>query len=215
MSIKFEAACAAALLVSSHAWAQGAATLGEEWRMPSNTAIQAAPKPVMPNIDIAPQGAAGQKPRLDLEALAKQYQAMQKPKSPTQDQDARPRGLLAFISFSMPEDSIKRIVSQAQACGAVLVIRGFVDRSMQKTAAKVQQVLEEKKVAWIIDPKSFIAYQVTAVPTYVLTSPNGEKDASFSKQVGDVTIEDFLDAVRLQDKQMAPTAASYLRKIRG
>lgn len=215
MSIKLEAACALTLLLSAQAWAQSGEKLGDEWRMPSNTAIQAAPKPVMPNIDISSQGGAGQKPKLDLEALAKQYQALQKPKSPVQEQDARPRGLLAFISFSMPEESIKRIVSQAQACGGVIVIRGFVDRSMQKTAAKVQQVMGDNKVAWIIDPKSFSAYQVTAVPTYVLTSPIGDKEAAFSKQVGDVTIEDFLDAVRLQDKQLAPTAMAYLKKIRG
>lgn len=191
-----------------------AEALGSEWVMPSKGAIATAPRPVMPKIDLQQDKSNPGKAKLDIEALMKQYQGQQTKAQTQPPSDGRPQGLLAFVSLGMPEDSIKNIIRQASSCGATLVIRGFHDRSLTKTAVKIKEVMGDAKVAWKIDPKSFTAYQVTVVPTYVLTGPGGP-DAAYSKQAGDVSLESFLESVQLQDRPMAATAQTYLKKIRG
>lgn len=191
-----------------------AAELGSEWVMPSKGAIANVPKPVMPKIDLQQDRSNPAKAKLDIEALMKQYQGQQATAQAQKPGEGRPRGLLAFVSLGMPEGSIKNIIRQASICGATLVIRGFHDRSLTKTAVKIKEVMGDAKVAWKIDPKSFEAYEVTVVPTYILTGP-GVGDVAYSKQAGDVSLESFLESVQLQDRPMAATAQTYLKKLRG
>jgi len=201
--------------VSQTAMAQSkAAELGSEWVMPSKGAIATVPRPVMPKIDLQQDKSNPGKAKIDIEALMKQYQGQQAKAKAQAPGEARPQGLLAFVSLGMPEGSIKNIIRQASACGATLVIRGFHDRSLTKTAVKIKEVMGDAKVAWKIDPKSFTTYQVTVVPTYVLTGPGGA-DTAYSKQAGDVSLESFLESVQLQDRPMSATAQTYLKKIRG
>lgn len=189
--------------------------LGSEWKVPDAGTLATMPHPVVPRIDLQQDMSNPAKSKLDIEALMQKYQAQPQKARTQAPGEGRPQGLLAFVSFSMPEESLKKIIQQASTCGGVLILRGFHERSLAKTAAKIKAVMGDAKVAWKIDPKSFTAYQISAVPSYVLTAPPSLSDGSYAKQVGDVTIESFLDAVQLQDKQLAPLAKTYLKKIRG
>ena len=52
--------------------------------------------------------------------------------------------LLIFVSFSMPEESLKLWAEQASHLGCPLLLRGFVDNDLTKTTAKTQSLFGEK-----------------------------------------------------------------------
>lgn len=75
---------------------------------------------------------------------------------------------LIFISFSMPKESIKLLYSESLNQNATLVMRGLLDGSFKKTAAKLQSL----NVVAQINPKLFKEYQIERVPTIVAVAGN-------------------------------------------
>ena len=71
--------------------------------------------------------------------------------------------LLVFVSFSMPESSLKSLVEEAKTHNAVLVIRGLHEDSFVKTAAKLKKL----EVSVDIHPELFEAHKITSVPTFI------------------------------------------------
>ena len=71
--------------------------------------------------------------------------------------------LLVFVSFSMPEASLKSLAQAAEQQNAVLVMRGLYEDSFVKTTNK----LKELGIGVDINPELFTTHQVTAVPTFV------------------------------------------------
>lgn len=76
--------------------------------------------------------------------------------------------LLVFVSFSMPEVSLKRLANDAEKHNAVLVMRGLYEDSFVKTANK----LKDLEIGVDINPELFEVHQVTAVPTFVAVRSN-------------------------------------------
>jgi len=99
----------------------------------------------------------------------------------TSSESKQNQNLIVFVSFSMPEASLKALFEALDKNPDVkLVMRGLVDDSMDKTARKINElggVLE-------INPELFDRYQITHVPTFVLV--NGDKPAL--KLAGNVTL---------------------------
>ena len=75
---------------------------------------------------------------------------------------------LIFISFSMPKESIKLLYSESLNQNATLVMRGLLDDSFKKTAAKLQEL----NIVAQINPKLFKQYQIERVPTIVAVTGN-------------------------------------------
>ncbi len=71
--------------------------------------------------------------------------------------------VLIFVSFSMPEASLKSLFQEAQKQGAVLVMRGLYQDSFVQTAQKLQQL----GVAVDIHPELFEAHHIVSVPTFI------------------------------------------------
>lgn len=77
--------------------------------------------------------------------------------------------ILVFVSFSMPEASLKSLAQAAkksasvQGQNAVLVIRGLYQDSFVQTASKFQEL----GIAVDIHPELFETHHVTSVPTFV------------------------------------------------
>ncbi len=113
-------------------------------------------------------------------------------KSPVPESVSLPRGstpqentdrILVFVSFSMPEASLKTLAQEAQRVSTqrdvsqrvstqgaapqkhnvVLVMRGLYRDSFVKTAQKIQEL----GIAVDIHPELFEAHHVTSVPTFV------------------------------------------------
>ena len=99
--------------------------------------------------------------------------------------------ILVFVSFSMPEASLKSLAQEAQRDASqgvsfqqppvVLVMRGLYQDSFVKTALKLQEL----GIAVDIHPELFETHHVTSVPTFVKLE-NGQPIHSLK---GNVTLD--------------------------
>ena len=191
-------------------------------RMPSNTELQAAPVPARPNIDALPAPAAG--PSIDLEALARGYASQAQAMSRAEGLASGP-GLLVFVSLSMPQPTLQRLIDQAARAQASIVLRGFADGSLRTTVAQVQRLIGERHVAVQIDPLAFDRYAITRVPTFVLvrdgarpvTCASGScaPAESFLRTSGDVSLDYALEYLQRSAPGFGPAADTFLKRIRG
>lgn len=152
---------------------------------------------------------------IDIESMAKQYE---------QKAQARKReDLMIFASFTMPVESLKRIVSQANRVGASVVLRGFKNNSLKDTALAIK-ALGEQGGNVLVNPNAFIKYKVEAVPTIVLAKATSIDQVDnegcalpehFVAVSGDVSLDYALDAIVHHAPQFEHMASRYLRQIRG
>lgn len=96
----------------------------------------------------------------------------------------RKEEILVFVSFSMPELSLKELSKEAGKHNAKLILRGLYRESFRKTAEKILEI-DKKGMGLEIDPKLFKKYQIKQVPTFVLIE--GEKE--IGRLSGNVTLE--------------------------
>src|SRR5438105_7687906 len=89
----------------------------------------------------------------DLSELARRFSNQRVDRSVMSQGD-----VLIFVSFSMPDLSLKALAEQAQRTGAILVLRGLHENSMQKTIDRVLEINGGKKAAWQIDPRLYEAF---------------------------------------------------------
>lgn len=153
---------------------------------------------------------------VDPSALAAKYQSSgvgQKPA--TQD-------LMVFISTSMPKKALVMLGEQANATGAVLVLRGLkgalgTKGVMQKTMEALQPVAATgAKIQ--IDPEAFGRYNVTAVPTFVIATKedscaNEQCDSKSYALAGDVTLEYALEQWSNRGGAIGRQADMYLKRL--
>lgn len=79
--------------------------------------------------------------------------------------------LYIFVSFSMGEKALLNLANEAKRFGATLVLRGFREGSYLKTAQSLQNIIIKTGQGVIIDPELYTLFNVTAVPTFILTKP--------------------------------------------
>ena len=193
-------------------------------RIAPHTSIQPIP-PTLGNIDIA--------------AMAKQGAALTTP----QAADNGASALRIFITLDMPRGSLKRLVDQATRSGATLVLRGLKKQSMRQTLAEVGELIETRRVSWVIDPDAFTRFHVSHAPTFVLTLSNEPAartpglqalpdlprcsgggsgsgctspalDATYLSISGDVSLDYALDAMARRNPEAAPRASVILQRLR-
>lgn len=92
--------------------------------------------------------------------------------------------ILVFVSFSMPELSLKELSREAGKHNAKLILRGLYRESFRKTAKKILEI-DKKGMGLEIDPKLFKRYGIKQVPTFVLIE--GEKE--IGRLSGNVRLE--------------------------
>lgn len=88
-------------------------------------------------------------------------------------------GVMLFVSFSMPEPSLKELVVDARAAGVPVVLQGFVDGSLEQTARRMADLIghtggpdaqAEVLGGVVIDPRAFRVFDVHHVPTFISTA---------------------------------------------
>lgn len=79
--------------------------------------------------------------------------------------------LYIFISFSMGKKALLNLAHEAKRFGATLVLRGFKGGSYLKTAQALQTIITKTGQGVLIDPELFNLFNITVVPTVVLTKP--------------------------------------------
>ena len=160
------------------------------------------------------QGAQGADPA----KIAEQYQSIQ-----NQPQGEAPE-LMVFVSTSLPKAALARLGEQANATGAVIVLRGLLGRlndkeAMQKTMVALQPIAKTGAMIHI-DPASFKRYDVKAVPAFVLADKtskesceNDDASAQAIALVGDVTLEYVLEKWADRPDAYGERAKVYLQRL--
>lgn len=194
-------------------------------RMPTDADIEAVRRTIAPLQKTDPSLPVG--PRtpapIDPGALADQSQEFAKALSGQVMASRNQPALLLFVSLSMPQASLVAYADQAEQAKATIVIRGVKDRSMRRTMEAVQKIIGERKVAWVIDPTAFDRFDVTTVPTVVLTAASlagatcstRECTApdSFAKVAGEVPIDHSLQEIQRRVPGLQAAAAPYLKRF--
>lgn len=87
----------------------------------------------------------------------------------SQDRGKSPQ-LIVFASLSMPEDSLKRLISDTARAGGMVVFNGFPGNSMKAFQQGIMKVVDNNSdyASIGVDPRLFRAFEVKSVPTVVI-----------------------------------------------
>ena len=134
-----------------------------------------------------------------------------------------------FVSFSMPDITLRRLMNQARRIGAPLVLRGMVENDMNKTRIKVGKLLGADKNGntsieggLSIDPTLYERFGVSVVPSFVLTdapvqacTQAGCPTPDFVRLAGDVTLDYALESIAREVPAMREDAQVLLATMKG
>ena len=84
-------------------------------------------------------------------------------------QDGKPRqGALYFVSFSIPEEGLKRMLGETRHYGIPATLRGMVNNDLKTTAEAVLSLVKDGATDGVqIDPTLFSQYGIRSVPALV------------------------------------------------
>jgi conjugal transfer pilus assembly protein TrbC len=101
----------------------------------------------------------------------------------------RPPALLVFVSFAMPEPSLRLLVAQAARVRARVLLRGLAGGSLQETVRRAQGVVG-KQGALSVNPDAFERFDVKSVPTFVLLHAGPSPEGCMGQAC--VPVDDFI-----------------------
>ena len=192
-------------------------------RTPSAAELARVPVPAMPALDRLPQPVSPG--TLDLEAIAKGYEAHADRMMAIESARTRAPSLLVFVSFSLPPATLSRLVEQAERASATLVLRGLTQASLKETVLRVQKLIGTRQVAFQIDPQAFERFGIVHTPTFVLVRQGVQarpcNDAqclpagSFVSASGDVSLDYALEFMERSAPAFGKEAREFLRKLKG
>lgn len=136
--------------------------------------------------------------------------------------------LYLFVSFAMPEQSLKKLLRQSASINATLVLRGFINGSLTETKNSIAKILESDAqghtaidVGFAIDPTLFDRFMVNTVPTFVLTEAAAERCTEQSCPIptharlsGDVTLSYVLETMAREAPVMRSQAQAMIDRLR-
>jgi conjugal transfer pilus assembly protein TrbC len=83
--------------------------------------------------------------------------------------------VIAFVSLSMPEDSLRRTILDTTEAGGIVVFRGFSKGGAKPFVQLLAKAVEQQDAANItIDPRLFRSFKIDRVPTIVAASSSFE-----------------------------------------
>ncbi|PIW27242.1 MAG: type-F conjugative transfer system pilin assembly protein TrbC [Rhodospirillales bacterium CG15_BIG_FIL_POST_REV_8_21_14_020_66_15] len=117
--------------------------------------------------------------------------------------------LLTFVSFSMPDDSLKAILDQTARAGGITVLRGLVDNSFKETALRMGKLSREHGPGLSVDPRLFAEHGVTTVPAFVTVG-----ETVPDKIAGNMSLAAALETIAREgdNRDLAQTLLDTLRR---
>lgn len=101
-----------------------------------------------------------------LDELVRKQQAAQK--------DKPQQGAVYFVSFSIPEEGLKRMLSETRHYGIPATLRGMVNNDLKTTAEAVLSLVKDGATDGVqIDPTLFSQYGIRSVPALVVFCSQG------------------------------------------
>jgi conjugal transfer pilus assembly protein TrbC len=193
-------------------------------RMPTEAELRAAPVPATPHLDRLPQPQTSKAPSLEAIAMGYEVSGAGGGAIPQTRGVASGPGLLVFVSFSMPQPTLQRLLDQAALARATLVLRGFVNGSLQETVLRAQRLIGERDVAFQIDPQAFDRFAIDKTPSFVLvqdgakavpcTSGQCFATDGFVRIAGDVSLDYALEHMQRMVPKFSRDAARFLKRLR-
>lgn len=112
-----------------------------------------------------------------------------------------------FLSFSLPDEALGRLIDQASQYQIPATIRGLIDNNMQKTTAKMFDLVKQTNRGGLsIDPEAFGRYGIAAVPALVVRCRD-----TFDVVYGDISLKGLLKKVS-ESGECRKTAKQYLKE---
>lgn len=193
--------------------------LPEPAKPPKLPDTPAAPRQIdiPPHLLAKPKTFAG---TLDPSTLAKAYETATNPTPNAGDFE-----FLVFVSFSIPDHELKKLIENAAEANAVVVFRGPVDEedtSLRKFMAKAKALGVKRAKDIQINPPAFTKYQISQVPAYVLAQvAESRKElsgcapaGSFASLTGSISPEFALNVFKSRgSKEIATAAQGLLSKM--
>ena len=165
-----------------------------------------------PRLDNLPQTAVKVSPA----AMAEQFR-----QSPITNQPSVAPELMIFVSFSMPRESLLRIVEQSERTGARLIFRGFTGDKLTDMSKRIADLLGKHRVEAVVHPPAFTQFKVNQVPALVISQSdaanqldNGCAQAErYVKVTGDVSQDYALDYIERTSPKWSTVAATFNSKL--
>lgn len=117
--------------------------------------------------------------------------------------------LRVFMSFSIPDETWLQLSQDVADVGGVFVLQGLPNNSFRDFAARLLALREKGLAVQVdIDPKKFKDYDVTRVPTFVIS-----QDGLFDKVSGNVSTSFAMDLMARQgDTALAKSVINRLKE---
>ena len=134
------------------------------------------------------------------------------------DADANTRNdapIIIFVSFSMPDESIKGWMKEAEMIHAPVVVRGLIHHSFKETMNKMAALAKDNHGGVQLDPTLFQRFHIEKVPAVVVSqakncSPDQTCVDDFDVIYGDVTAEYALTKIANQQDSVSKIAKEAL-----
>lgn len=132
-----------------------------------------------------------------------------------------PSGLMIFVSFSMPDQSLKLLLQQASEANIPVVVRGLVNNSLKDTADRLTKITGEiNRGGVLVDPLWFTHFNIKVVPAFVVNQPSDDcpknmscPASSFDVVYGDVSLMTALQFLVIHGHIGVTTVQTTLNKL--
>ena len=204
--------CATLLLLAQHAYAEAELEQSNRILKEVNERVVNQYRAPAAKIDNLPQPALSASPA----EMAKQFS-----QSPVKPQTIMPE-LMIFVSFSMPHESLMRIIEQSEKTGARLVFRGFKGEKLTDMANHLAELLGKHRVVAMVHPPAYSQFKVVQVPALVIAQSNAAEQMNngcalperYVKVTGDVSQDYALEYIERTSPQWAATAHLFANKFK-
>lgn len=192
-------------------------------KTPTAKALLSSPVPSVPRTETLPFPANSKD--VDLGAVTKGYEKSVDEMMAGSSVLSQQPTLLIFVSFTLSDGTLQRLVEQAARASGSLVLRGVTNGSLKETVLRVQKLIGNKNVAIKIDPQAFERFAITQAPTFVLIRAGAEpvscgdsrclRPDSFVSVAGDVSLGYALERIKSAAPAFRSEAAHFLTRLGG
>jgi type-F conjugative transfer system pilin assembly protein TrbC len=136
-----------------------------------------------------------------------------------------PSPVFVFVSSSLPDVTMKALVSQSQAAGVPLVFRGLIKNDIKQTAKYIHAIVgsDQSNAGILIDPTLFERFSIDKVPAFTVAEGLNECGAQttycpvdrYATVFGDVTLDYALEKLQHLAPQFKSLLNGPLMKMRG
>ncbi|HCE8859354.1 TPA: type-F conjugative transfer system pilin assembly protein TrbC [Klebsiella michiganensis] len=130
-------------------------------------------------------------------------------KQKASNQEKPAEGAIYFVSFSIPEEGLKRMLHETRQFGIPATLRGLVNNDMKTTADAVMQLVKDGvKDGMQIDPTLYAQYNIRSVPALVVRC-----QAGYDVVRGNIRVKQALEKVA-ETGDCAQTARQMLGALK-